>query len=129
MSVFLLVKNRNLDALPGILGSCSENDIWSHLFFMCGLPGQKMLHVKKDINFVRGLRDVIISVLVNRFQLHVGSPAYREPMKYGVEAVRAGQYYRDASSPMMKKSGKSQEAFFLRNLRRMMTMNFEPDNA
>jgi radical SAM superfamily enzyme YgiQ (UPF0313 family) len=85
--VYLLKKNRDLKKFPRILELCKKNGIWVHLFFMSGFPFQRLSDVSGDLDFIKHNRELIDSILINDFQLHINSDICNYPAKFGIRSI------------------------------------------
>lgn len=130
-SMVSLKKNTNLNTLSGVLKDCKKAGLWTHLFFMCGLPGQKLVHLKKDLLFIKRNIENIDSILINQFQLLISSDIYNNPLEYGINKVAysLAPYFRSIPYFPVNRGIAGQYSYYLRAIRKLRLPNFEPDRC
>ncbi|MBF0504783.1 MAG: hypothetical protein HQL14_06745 [Candidatus Omnitrophica bacterium] len=130
-SIVNLKKNKNLHTISDVLKNCKKAGVWTHIFVMCGLFDQTLGHLKKDLLFIKKNIENIDSILINQFQLLIGSDIYKNPGRYGINKVSytLAPYSRSLPFLPVNRKATSQYNYYFKAIGRLRIPNFEPDRC
>lgn len=84
-------KDYNIETIGQVLEKASKADIFNHVNFLVGYPGETEEDQQQTLSFIEKNKEFIHSARINPFYLPPGTPMSREPSKYGVKLGSMGK--------------------------------------